>query len=458
MELLTQVTGFDDVQQNFTSMKTPERAAFEALPYPTVLVVGGGFAGLELIKRLDGKPFKVILLDRNNYHCFQPLLYQVATGSLGADNIAHPFRRTVGPMKNVIYRMASVQRIDPGAHKVITDRGEFDYDHLVLATGTVTNFFGNQRMAHEAMQLKSIGQALDIRSDFLQEFEAAVYLEDEHAQRKRLNFVVVGGGPSGVELAGALAEIRKTILKHEYREVNNQRMQIHLVDTNSAVLANFSAKAQQLALKFLQDLGVNVVLNTLVTAYDGETVTFKDGSTMASTTVIWTAGVKGNPPQGLEAALEERPARLRTDAFNRVEGTSNVYAIGDIALDTSDPDWPRGHPQVAPVAIQQAKHLAANLISTNKNWKPFKYKDKGSMATIGRYKAVVDLGSLKFGGPVAWFMWLFVHLMSIVGFRSRVMVLTHWAWKYISWKNTIRLIIRPYLRENYKVQPAETTV
>ncbi len=440
-------------------MKTPERAAFDALPYPTVVVVGGGFAGLELIKRLSGKPFKVILLDKNNYHCFQPLLYQVATGSLGADNIAHPFRRTVGPMPNVIYRMGEVLRVLPEANCVETDHGQIAYDHLVLATGTVTNFFGNQRIAHEAMQLKSIGQALDIRSDFLQEFEAAVYMEDEHKQRQRLNFVVVGGGPSGVELAGALAEIRKTILKHEFREVDNQRMQIHLVDSGDAVLGNFSTKAQGKALTFLEELGVQVKLNTLVTAYDGETVTFKDGSTMPSTTVIWAAGVKGVPLPGIEAAVEERPGRYHTDAFNRVKGTRNIYAIGDIALDTSDPKYPKGHPQVAPTAIQQAKNLAGNLLrKPGKEWVPFKYRDKGSMATIGRYKAVVDLGKLKFGGAIAWFLWLFVHLMSIVGFRSRVMVLTHWAWKYISWKNTIRLIIRPYMREQYKVVPQQEAV
>ncbi|HMN04589.1 MAG TPA: NAD(P)/FAD-dependent oxidoreductase [Flavobacteriales bacterium] len=439
-------------------MKTPVRAAFDAMEHPTVVVVGGGFAGLKLIHRLAGKPFKVILLDKNNYHCFQPLLYQVATGSLGADNIAYPFRRSVGPMPNVIYRMAEVLRIDPGNNCVETDHGIFHYDHLVLATGTVTNFFGNERIAHESMQLKSIGQALDIRSDFLQEFEGALYLEDEKEQRQRLNFVVVGGGPSGVELAGALAEIRKTILKHEFREVDNERMQIHLVDSNKAVLSNFSPKAQGLALKFLKELGVNVMLNMLVTAYDGETVTFKDGSTMQSTTVIWTAGVKGRPIPGLEAAVEERPARYRVDAFNRVEGTTNVYAIGDIALNTSDPAWPKGHPQVAPVAIQQAEQLARNLLRKSPGqWQPFAYRDKGSMATIGRYKAVVDLGKLKFGGPIAWFMWLFVHLMSIVGFRSRVMVLTHWAWKYLSWKNTIRLIIRPYVRSEYRLAKQPTT-
>jgi NADH dehydrogenase len=429
-------------------MKTPERAAFDALDHPTVVVVGGGFAGLEMIHRLAGKPFKVILLDKNNYHCFQPLLYQVATGSLGADSIAHPFRRTVGPMRNVIYRMGEVLRVRPEENCVETDHGCVKYDHLVIATGTVTNFFGNRQVAEEAMQLKSINQALDIRSDFLQDFEAALYLEDEHEQRQRLNFVIVGGGPSGVELAGALAEIRRTIVKHEYREMHNERMQIHLVDTNDAVLANFSPKAQRLALKYLKQLGVKVKLGMMVTDFDGSTITFKDGNTMESNTVIWTAGVKGRPIPGIETAVEQRSGRYRVDALNRVEGSRNIYAIGDIAQSTADPKWPKGHPQVAPVAIQQAKQLARNLRrKTGSEWVPFKYREKGSMATIGRYKAVVDIGPLHFGGPLAWFLWLFVHLMSIVGFRSRVMVLTNWAWKYLSWKNTIRLIIRPYVRK-----------
>ena len=429
-------------------MPTAERVAFDALTYPTVVVVGGGFGGLKLVQRLAGKPFKVILLDKNNYHCFQPLLYQVATGSLGADSIAHPFRRTVGPMSNVIYRMGEVLRVIPAENRVETDHGPVPYDHLVIATGTVTNFFGNRQVASQAMQLKSINQALDIRSDFLQDFEAALYMDDEQEQRQRLNFVIVGGGPSGVELAGALAEIRKTILKHEYREMPNERMQIHLVDSNSAVLGNFSPKAQKLALEYLTELGVHVGFGKRVTDYNGDRLIFKDGGTMETITVIWAAGVKGAPIQGLGTSEDDRTNRYRTDAFNRIEGTTNIYAIGDIAQSTADEAWPKGHPQVAPVAIQHAEQLAKNLLRKTPNeWEPFVYREKGSMATIGRYKAVVDIGKFHFGGPVAWFLWLFVHLMSIVGFRSRVMVLTNWAWKYLSWKNTIRLIIRPYVRK-----------
>jgi NADH dehydrogenase len=434
-------------------MPTPDRSAFDALTWPVVVVVGGGFGGLEVVQRLAGKPFKVILLDKNNHHCFQPLLYQVATGSLGADSIAHPFRRTVGPMPNVIFRMGEVLRVHPTENCVDTDHGCVHYDHLILATGSVTNFFGNHAIAEEAMQLKNIGQALDIRSDFLQDFEAALYLDDEQAQRQRLNFVIVGGGPTGVELAGAMAEIRKTVLKHEYREMESGRMQIHLIDSNHAVLAHFSPKAQALALKYLRGMGVNIRFGQHVTDFDGDRITFQDGSTMESNTVLWAAGVKGHPIPGLESAVEERSGRFRTDAFNRVEGTLNVYAIGDIAQSTVDPVWPKGHPQVAPVAIQQGRQLVENLlIPDSSRWKPFTYKEKGSMATIGRYKAVVDIGRLHFGGPVAWFLWLFVHVMSLVGFRSRVMVLSNWAWKYLSWRNTIRLIIRPYVRRTTRTE------
>ncbi len=440
-------------------MSTSERSAFDALMFPTVVIVGGGFGGMELVQRLAGKRYKVILLDKNNYHCFQPLLYQVATGSLGADSIAHPLRRTVGPMSNVIFRMGEVLRVRPDEKCVDTDHGCMHYDHLVLATGTVTNFFGNRKVSEQSMQLKSINQALDIRSDFLQEFEAALYLDNEAEQRRRLNFVIVGAGPSGVELAGALAEIRKTIVKHEFREMHPDRMQIHLVDSEHTVLAHFSPNSQRLALKYLKELGVEVRLITQVSDYDGRRVTFKDGSTMESSTMIWAAGVTGSPIPGLENEVDGRSNRYHVDGYNRVIGHPDIYAIGDIALATDDPHWPKGHPQVAPAAIQQAKQLAKNLLKEHEGeWKVFRYTDKGSMATIGRNRAVVDIGKLHFGGPVAWYLWLLVHLMSLVGFRNRVMVLANWVWKYLSWKNTIRLIIRPYVQKTSANLPEPETV
>ncbi|MEZ4806245.1 MAG: NAD(P)/FAD-dependent oxidoreductase [Flavobacteriales bacterium] len=428
-------------------MASKIRENYDALPYPTVIVIGGGFAGLEMVKRLAGKPFKVMLLDRQNHHCFQPLLYQVATASLGADSIAHPFRRTIGPMPNVAFRMCNVLSISRDRNEVITDRGQFSYDILIVATGSTTNFFGNKEVEAHAMQLKSIGQALDIRSDFLQDFEAALYLEDEHEQRRQLNFVIVGGGPTGVELAGAMAEIRRTVLKREYREMDSERMQIHLIDSNHALLRSFSEDSQKKALEYVEGMGVKVRFGQRVVGCSDDHVTFKDGSSMATNTVIWAAGVKGTCLPGLEAGFHAEANRYKVDTFNRVEGTSNIYALGDVALMTNAPDWPRGHPQVAPAAIQQATQLAKNLLRKPGEWVPFTYKDKGSMATIGRYKAVLDVGKLHITGPVAWFGWIFVHVMSLVSFRNRMLVLFNWAWKYISWKNTIRLIIRPYVRK-----------
>ncbi|MBK9759208.1 MAG: NAD(P)/FAD-dependent oxidoreductase [Flavobacteriales bacterium] len=439
-------------------MSTAVRNAYEELAFPTVVVVGGGFAGLEVIKGLEGRPYKVMLLDKHNHHCFQPLLYQVATASLSADSIAHPFRKTVAPMPNVAFRMTRVTAVDPARKVVVTDHGEFHYDILVLATGSETNFFGMKDLEREAMQLKSIGQALDIRSDFLQDFEAALYLQDEHAQKRQLNFTIVGGGPTGVELAGALAEIRNTILKREYRELDSGRMRIVLIDSNERVLKNFSEKSSAHALDYLQSMGVEVMLGGRVVSYNGETITFKDGGTMDSSTVIWAAGVKGVIIPGLEAAIEPKANRYSVDRFNQLIGVPDVYALGDVAF-MQEGAWEFGHPQVAPAAIQQATQFVRNLIrkANGQPMKEFTYADKGSMATIGRFKAVVDAGRLHFGGWIAWLGWMFVHLMALVGFRNRLQVLMGWAWKYMSWKNTIRLIIRPYVRRTSEVEKATST-
>lgn len=435
---------FQDLRRR---MNTLARKAFDALPHPTVVVLGGGFAGLQLIRRLAGRPFKVVLLDGQNHHCFQPLLYQVATGSLSADSIAHPFRRTVAPMPNVIFRLCQVTGVRPADKAVDTDHGAVRYDLLVIATGGTTNFFGNKALEEQAMQLKNISQALDIRSDFLQDFEAALYLQDEPSQRRRLNFVIVGGGPTGVELAGAMAEIRQTVLKKEYRELDSDRMQIHLVDSNNTVLKSFSEPSQHRALDYLRRMGVNVRFGARVTGYDGDRITFQDGGTMDTNTLIWAAGVKGRALPGLEGALEERSGRYQVDAFNAVTGYEGVFAVGDVALMTADPAYPQGHPQVAQAAMQQARHLAANLLVADRSaWRPFRYRDLGSMAVIGRGKAVFDRGRVHIGGVLAWLGWLFIHVMQLVGFRNRMQVLFNWAWKYLSWKNTIRLIIRPYVR------------
>lgn len=434
------------------------KAEYDSLPHPKVVVVGGGFAGLQVVKGLSGAPYKVLLLDKQNHHCFQPLLYQVATASLSADSIAHPFRTTIAPMANVAFRMCSVQRVDPTRKIVHTDRGEVEYDILVIATGSTTNFFGNERMEQEAMQLKSISQALDIRSDFLQDFEAALYAQDEAGQRRCLNFIVVGAGPTGVEMAGSLAEIRRTVLKNEYRELNSDRMQIWLVDSNDRVLKSFSEKSSQKAQRYLEGMGVHLKLGARVASYDGEVVTFASGEAMESHTVLWAAGVKGVLLPGLEAAEVPKANRYGVDRTNQLTGIPDVFALGDVAL-MSEGQWERGHPQVAPAAIQQAQLLVKNLQrrTNGQPMQPFTYTDKGSMATIGRYKAVVDAGKFHVGGLVAWLGWMFVHLMALVGYRNRLQVLAGWAWKYVSWKNTIRLIIRPYVR-NATVTEQEVAV
>lgn len=436
-----------------TRTNNAAKAHYESLTHPKVVVVGGGFAGLEVVQGLANKPYKVVLLDKQNHHCFQPLLYQVATASLGADSIAHPFRRTIGPMPNVAFRMAEVLRVVPAEKRVETNVGDFDYDILILALGSTTNFFGNQQMAEVAMQLKSISQALDIRSDFLQEFERAIVLREEQDLRRCLNFVIVGAGPTGVELAGALAEIRRTVLRREYREMDADLMRIVLIDSNDRVLKNFSERSSANALKYLRELGVEVKLGARVTGGDDDHITLDDGSSLETNTVIWAAGVKGVLVPGLEEGVHERANRYIVDRTNAVQGHPDVYALGDIALMEEAPAWPKGHPQVATVAIQQGRHLVRNLLrrSGSKPMLPFSYHDKGSMAVIGRGRAVVELGGRSFGGWFAWALWMFVHVVQLVSFRNRMMVLVNWAWKYLSWKNTIRLIIRPYVRQGTRV-------
>lgn len=428
-------------------MWTADKHNYDKLPYPMVIVVGGGFAGLEIVKGLEGQPYKVLLLDKQNHHCFQPLLYQVATASLSSDSIGHPFRRTVGPMANAAFRMAEVKRVVPGEKRIETSVGDFHYDILILATGSVTNFFGNRQMAEVAMQLKSISQALDIRSDFLQEFELAMVLHDEEERQRCLNFVIVGAGPTGVELAGALAEIRRTVLKREYRELESTLMRIVLIDSNDRVLKNFSERSSANALRYLQELGVEVMLGQRVLEGDDERISLGDGSVLETNTVIWAAGVKGSLLPGLDRAVNERANRYAVDRHLAVQGYDGVYALGDIAL-MEEPGWQHGHPQVAQAAVQHARHLVADLVrkANGKEPQPFAYRDKGSMAVIGRRRAVADIGKRNYGGTVAWLLWMAVHVMQLVGFRNRALVLFNWAWKYMSWKNTIRLIIRPYMR------------
>lgn len=413
---------------------------------PRVVIVGGGFAGINLAKTIANKNLQVVLIDKHNYHTFQPLLYQVSSSGLEPDSIAYPLRKIIKKHKTSFFRLAEVNEIQPEQKNIKTSIGDLTYDYLVLATGTKTNFFGNKEVENNSMPMKNVPQALNIRSLILQNFEKAAIANTKEEREAYLNFVIVGGGPTGVELAGAIAELKNNILPRDYHDLNPTDMHIHLLEGSPRVLPPMSEHASKKAEKFLKALGVKVHCNTLVTGYNGLDVTTNSDLKMQSETLIWAAGVTGAPVGGLNAsALVDRANRYKVNEFNQVEGYDNIFAIGDIALMTSE-DYPKGHPQVAQPAIQQGKLLGKNLLklAQKQPMKPFKYFDKGSMATIGRNKAVVDLKPYKFGGFFAWFIWMFVHLMSLVGFRNRVIVFFNWTYNYINFDKAARLIIRPY--------------
>ncbi|MHB1278735.1 MAG: NAD(P)/FAD-dependent oxidoreductase [Bacteroidia bacterium] len=421
---------------------------FKDFNYPMIVIVGGGFAGLELAKKLSHKRYRVYVLDRHNYHTFQPLLYQVATGGLGSDSIAYPLRKAIGPMPNVAFRMAEVYQIHHEQKYVATNVGDFYYDYLILATGSQTNFFGNKALETLTMSIKTIPEALDIRSLFLQEFEKALVEKSLDKKVASLNFVIVGAGPTGVELSGAMAEIRLNVIPHDYRELNRDHMHIYLVEAGNRVLPSMSEKSSQAATGFLEKMGVELRLNTLVTGYNGEELQLKDKPSILAETVIWSAGVMGDLPDGIGPENIIRGNRIRVDEFARVQGMDGVFAIGDIGAMVSE-TLPFGHPMLASVAKQQGQWLGGNLIRLEKNRavKPFRYRDRGSMATVGRNKAVVDLPFMHLKGWLAWYIWMFVHLFLLVSFRNRIIVFVNWAWSYFSYERAIRLIIRPYTKK-----------
>ncbi|WP_282030797.1 NAD(P)/FAD-dependent oxidoreductase [Winogradskyella eximia] len=413
---------------------------------PRVVIIGGGFAGVNLVKAFANKNVQVVLIDKRNYHTFQPLLYQVSSAGLEPDSIAYPLRKIIKKHKTSFFRLAQVEQILPENKEIITSIGHLSYDYLIIATGTKTNYFGNKAIESSSMPMKTVPQALNIRSLILQNFEKAAIADTEEEREAYLNFVIVGAGPTGVELAGAIAELKNNILPRDYRDLNPNDMHIHLLEGADRVLPPMSEHASKKAERFLEKLGVKIHRNTFVKHYDGTTVTTNSELKLESETLIWAAGVTGAPIQGLKAeALIQGANRYKVNQFNQIEGHTNIFAVGDIALMASE-DYPKGHPQVAQPAIQQGKLLGKNLLRLidNKPLKPFIYRDKGSMATIGRNKAVVDLKHYKFGGFFAWFVWMFVHLMSLVGFRNRVIVLFNWTYNYINFDKAARLIIRPY--------------
>ncbi|MEX1190220.1 MAG: NAD(P)/FAD-dependent oxidoreductase [Bacteroidia bacterium] len=410
-----------------------------------LVIVGGGFGGIELAKRLRKADLRITLIDKNNYHTFQPLLYQVASGGLGADAIGYPFRLIFRGQKNLRFLMTEVEHIDASKKFLSTTSGKVNYDFLVLATGSTTNYFGNKLLEKYAMPLKSIPEALNLRSDLLQEFEQAMLTADPEKRKEHLTFIVVGGGPTGVETAGALAEFKKFVVPHDYPGLNAEEMVVKLVEAAPRLLNGMSDHAAQKSKKYLEELGVDVALNKIVKQYDGSLIQFEDGEEIRSRTLIWSAGVRGQVIDGLAEESVEK-SRFMTDEFLRVKGVEDVFAIGDVAgLITND--TPKGHPMVAPVAVQQGALVASNLkklIAGQTNLKPFKYKDNGSMATVGRNKAVVDLSFWKFGGFFAWLIWMFLHLMLLVGFRNRLVVFIDWMWNYFSYERALRLIVRKY--------------
>ncbi len=418
---------------------------------PRIVIIGGGFAGIALAKQLRNKKVQVVLIDKHNYHTFQPLLYQVATGGLEAGSIAYPIRKVIQEYKDFYFRLTQVIEVDNNNKKIITEIGDLNYDFLVIATGSKTNYFGNKEIERNSMSMKTIPQSLNIRSLILENFEQAVLTTDVTEKNSLINFVLVGGGPTGVELAGALAEMKKAILQKDYPDLDIDKMQINLVQSGDRILNTMSEKSSVHAEQFLESLGVKIWKNVRVTNYDGKIITTNSDLTFDTATVIWTAGVQGAAIAGLNAdSLVERVERIRVNEFNQVKGYDNIFAIGDIASMETE-KWPQGHPMVAQPALQQGKLLGQNIIKliNKKPLKPFEYSDLGSMATIGRNKAVVDLPKYHFSGVFAWFVWMFVHLFSLIGFKNKAVVFLNWVYNYIRFDREGRLIIRPYKKASF---------
>jgi NADH:ubiquinone reductase (H+-translocating) len=416
-----------------------------------VVIVGAGFGGLKLARQLNNKPgFEVVLVDRFNHHQFQPLFYQVATAGLDASNISFPLRKVFHKSKNVKIRLALLKEVVPSQNKIITDIEDISYDVLVLAMGAGTNFFNNHLLEEHAIPMKSTVEALQLRYRILQNLEEALTITDEKELQRRMNVVVVGGGPTGVELSGAIAEMKKYVLPKDYPELDFSKMNIYLLEGGNRTLPAMSDKSSAQSHKYLDNLGVKVMTNTLVKDYDGQNVLLQDGNNIPSNMVIWAAGIKGNVPAGIDKNLIARGNRIKTNRQSRVEGYNNIYAIGDIAY-METPKYPQGHPQLAAAAIQQGETLANNLKRIERKsteFFDFEYNDKGTMATVGRNLAVVDIPKprLHFGGFLAWMIWMGLHLMLILGVKNRFFVFINWLYNYVTYDQNLRLIFREFYR------------
>jgi len=407
-----------------------------------VVIVGGGFAGVEMIGRFDTRKFQIVLIDKNNHHQFQPLFYQVATCGLESTSIGFSFRKSFHKKKDVHFRMCQALSIDSENKRLETTIGAIDYDYLVIATGTYTNFFGNKVLEATTMSLKTIAESIYIRNRIIRSFEMAVNTQDPEERERLLNFVIVGGGATGVELAGALSELRRYILPKDYHDFDFSRMKIYLVDGLDRLLNMMSPRSSEKTAQYLKEMGVEIVLNAPVKDYSDEKVMLANGTVIPSSNVFWVAGVVGNGLPGLDKEVYGHGNRVLVNEYNQIKGHTAVFAIGDTCLMSTE-KHPNGHPQVAQVAIQQARNLVSNLdgIEKNKPMRPFCYKDMGTLATIGRNKAVIEMGTLKFSGFLAWFIWLFVHLMAIVGVKNRVFILLDWGWSYFTHDTSLRLLI-----------------
>ncbi|MCF6406494.1 NAD(P)/FAD-dependent oxidoreductase [Chitinophaga filiformis] len=415
---------------------------------PRVVIVGAGFGGLNAAKNLPDDKFQVVLFDKHNYHTFQPLLYQVASAALQPDAIAGPLRNLFHDTKDFHFRMLRVLSVDPLTNTINTSAGSLQYDYLIISSGARTNYFGNENMQRFALPLKTIPDALNMRSHLMQIFEWASLNANPALKEHMLNIVLVGAGPTGVEMAGAFSELRKYVLPKDYPILDFSKMKIYLLEGVDRVLPPMHPKSSARAQRYLEKMGVIIKLNAMVQDYDGETITLKSGEQIKSFFVVWSAGVMGEVLAGIPKEWTER-GRILTDPFCRAIGSTNIFAIGDIALMKLE-DYPRGHPGVAQPAIQMGKYVAKNLFALHRNEtvKPFKYFDKGSLATVGRGKAVADLpGDIHLGGRLAWYIWLFVHVNFLVSFRNKLLVMTNWIWNLFTFDKGNRLIIRPYIRK-----------
>lgn len=414
-----------------------------------VVIVGAGFGGLVFAQKLAKQDFQIVLIDKNNYHQFQPLFYQVAMAGLEPSSISFPLRKIFQHTPNVHIRITKVNALDTSKQSITTDLGEISYDYLVLGLGTDTNFFGNQNMMDKAIPMKSVSEAIFLRNRVLQNLEDALTTEDPLEREGLMNMVVVGGGPTGVEVSGTLAEMKKIILPKDYPELDFKLMKIYLFESSPEVLEVMSDEASAKGKEYLEQLGVIVKTGIRIVDFDGEYAYSSTDEKIRTNNVVWAAGVKANAITGFSSEIFGRGGRIKVNEFNQVEGFKNIFALGDLALMTTDVDFPNGHPQMAQPAIQQGKLLAQNFtkIINNQSPKSFKYKDLGSMATIGRNLAVVDLPFWKFQGIFAWYVWMFVHLMSILGVKNKILIFINWLWNYITYDQSLRLIIKPKIKE-----------